>query len=79
MAQELSAREVLALDQAEAKLQRQLPEYIKVVVAFRNIRDQRLYRQAFPSWDEYCRARFGVSAENVDFHIALLEGAGKEG
>jgi hypothetical protein len=47
-----------------------MDEFLKVSLAFKTIRDQRLYREAFPSFDAYCQAKCGKSGAEIEWLIA---------
>jgi hypothetical protein len=47
-----------------------MDQFIEVCQAFKTVRDRRLFRGQFSSFDEYCRSKCGKSAEEVNRLIA---------
>jgi len=64
---EVRAGEVLSpttpadLRELEAVIERGLETFVQVGVALREIRDRKLYLETHPTWDDYCRQRWGFS------------------
>ena len=50
-----------------------MDQFLEVCQAFKTIRDRRLFRKQFHSFDEYCRAKWDKSGEEVDRLIAEAE------
>ncbi len=58
MAEALTLQEGLELNRLEAVIQQGLDAVIEAGVAIGKIRDQRLYRAQYETWEQYCRARW---------------------
>lgn len=56
----LSGSEQIALIQHEATIENGLKTYYEMGLALRTIRDQRLYRDLYPSFEVYCQEKFGI-------------------
>lgn len=50
--------------------QEDMEKFLKVSRALKTIRDKRLFREEFRTFDEYCRAKWGKSGSEVDRFIA---------
>jgi hypothetical protein len=50
--------------------QEDMEQFLKVSRALKTIRDKRLFREEFRTFDEYCRAKWGKSGDEVDRLIA---------
>jgi hypothetical protein len=50
-----------------------LSVFVKVGNALLEIRDSRLYRQQFPTFEAYCRERWGMARQSVNRMIAAAE------
>jgi hypothetical protein len=50
-----------------------MDQFLKVSQALKTIRDKRLFREEFRSFDEYCRAKWGKSGEEIERLIAEAE------
>ena len=50
-----------------------MDDFLKVSAAVKTIRDKRLYRGDFPSFDAYCIARMGLHEDMVNQFIAFAE------
>jgi hypothetical protein len=50
-----------------------MDQFLEACRAFKTIRDRRLFRAQFHSFDEYCRAKWGKSGEAVNRFIAEAE------
>jgi hypothetical protein len=50
-----------------------MDEFLKVTDAFRQIRDQRLYRAQYTSFDAYCRGKYGIPGALIEKFIAEAE------
>src|SRR5258708_24962623 len=49
------------LAELEATIEQGLATYSEVGRALKTIRDRRLYKAAFKTWDRYCRGRWKIS------------------
>ncbi len=47
-----------------------MEQFLKVSQALKTIRDKRLFREEFRSFDEYCRAKWGKPGAEVERLIA---------
>lgn len=56
----LTAAEADLLEQAETVIERGIRTFVEVGEALANIRDNRLYRAGFATFEEYCRSRWGL-------------------
>ena len=61
----LTASEQNVLTQAEAKIERGIKSFIEVGDALAQVRDQRLYREEFGTFEVYCHERWGLSRSRV--------------
>jgi hypothetical protein len=59
---ELATTETTRLAELEGAIERGLQTFIEVGRALIEIRDERLYRAAFPTFEAYCKGRWGFSA-----------------
>jgi hypothetical protein len=66
---ELSEVEVLELDSLEATVQRGLRAFWEIGQALRVLRDKRLYRQNYDSFEEYCINRWEMSRRSAYYLI----------
>ena len=57
----LTIREQRALQRAEVTIARGLKSFLAVGMALKEIRDKRLYRQRFDTFEEYCFRRWEIS------------------
>lgn len=55
-------RAVRRLDELEAVIERGLTTFVDVGEALTEIRDSRLYRETYTTWEAYCQGRWGWSA-----------------
>lgn len=69
---ELSAIEQGRLRECETRIERGIAVFVDVGNALLEIRDSRLYRQNFPTFEAYCRERWGLSRPRA---YQLLEAA----
>lgn len=60
----LTAAERDTLAECEAAIQRGLHTFVEVGQALATIRDNRLYRQAFATFEEYCEQRWQISRQH---------------
>ena len=56
----LTAPEVVHFERCESILQRGLHTFFEVGIALLTIRDERLYRVDYPSFESYCKERWGI-------------------
>lgn len=47
-----------------------MDSFLEMAIAFKKIRDKRLYRNSYASFDDYCRSKYGMSGSEVDRYIA---------
>ncbi|MBF2067511.1 MAG: hypothetical protein IGS39_24305 [Calothrix sp. C42_A2020_038] len=66
---ELSEAEALELDSLEATVQRGLRAFWEIGQALRILRDKRLYRQNYNSFEEYCMNRWEMSRRSAYYLI----------
>lgn len=74
------AKEILAskeLKRHEATIERGKSAFVEVGRALMAIRDQRLYRESFKTFEDYCRARWGWSRQNASNYIGAAQVAGE--
>lgn len=69
----LSSDEMIDLDRHEQVIQKGLVGFIEVGSALLAIREQRLYRGAFVTFDDYCRTRWGMSKTHANRLVAASE------
>jgi len=62
----LSAREKALIAELEAIVERGLEHFLAVGEALAKIRNQRLYRTHYPTFEQYVRDRFGLARSTVD-------------
>lgn len=70
---ELSVEERAELDEYEAIIDRHLQTFIEVGNALLAIRDKRLYREQYSTFDEYSQERWGFVRRQADRLIAATE------
>lgn len=66
----LNETETLELISLEATVEKGLRAFWKIGQALRLIRDKRLYRENYPTFEEYCLNRWEISRRSVDHLIA---------
>jgi hypothetical protein len=71
----LTKTEQRSLATAERTIQQGYKAYCETGEALALIRDQRLYRASFTSWDAYCRQRWGFTAAHANNYIASARAA----
>lgn len=71
--EQLTAMERSALTHAEAEIENGLQSFIEVGEALAKVRDERLYREDFASFEAYCRERWGLSRSLAYDTIAAAE------
>src|SRR5262245_10825089 len=69
----LSQPELSRLDELEAVVRDGLQAFYTVGHALREIRDSRLYRECFETFDDYCRERWDISRVQGHRLISALE------
>lgn len=69
----LTAPEVDRKAQLEATIERGMQTFVEVGLALMEIRDDRLYRAEFGTFEEYCRERWGWSSRHTNRMIASAE------
>lgn len=72
-AQELLLDEQSRLDECETVIERGLGTFVEVGTALAEIRDSRLYRHQFKTFEDYCRARWGFSRRHSNRLIEAAE------
>ena len=73
MMNSLTVHEQAELEQHEATIERGLQTFVEVGLALRAIRDKRLYRQNYATFEDYCRERWGWVASRARQLIAAAE------
>jgi hypothetical protein len=74
--QAMSARETHPLGELERTIARGKQRLVKMGLALGVIRDLRLYRRDYGSFDEYCRAKWGGGRQRV-YRLIKAAAAGK--
>ena len=69
----LAAAETARLVELEGVVSRGLQTFIEVGKALREIRDSKLYRQHFETFEDYCRDRWGMSRQHAHRQIEAAE------
>lgn len=69
MSAELTTVEVARFAACEAVIERGLKTFVEVGEALREVRDSRLYRQHFATFEDYCRERWDMDRTNAHRHI----------
>ena len=72
----LSGDELSTLEQCEQQIKRGLKTFVEVGTALQTIRDGRLYREQYATFDEYCRERWNMSRIHAHRTIEAAEVAG---
>ena len=70
---EMTAPERDALMNAEAVIARGLKTFVRVGEALASVRDSRLYRETYGTFEDYCRERWGISRRRADQYIRGAE------
>jgi hypothetical protein len=65
----LTPVEASALDRCEQVIRKGLKTFVEVGQALMEIRDGRLYREHFKTWEEYCRGTWGFTARYAQYQI----------
>jgi len=68
--EQLSPEEEADLSRLELKVERAWDEAAR---ALRELRDRRLYRSKYKTFEEYCRDRFGFTRQSANFKIAAAD------
>lgn len=71
--QALSASEFARLADCESKIERGIAVFLEVGNALLEIRDSRLYRQRFPTFEAYCQERWGMVRQHANRLIQAAE------
>jgi hypothetical protein len=74
--QVVSARETHPLAELEKTIARGKQRLLEMGLALGVIRDQRLYRREFGSFDDYCRAKWGCGRQRA-YRLIKAAAAGK--
>jgi len=69
----LTRREQVKLQKLEEVIQRGFDSFYEIGQALDEIRDSRLYRQDHPTFELYCRSRWGMSKTNANRHILAFK------
>lgn len=69
----LDAAEATRLGELEAVIERGLRTFVEVGLALDEIRERRLYRESFETFEGYCRARWGFVASRARQLIAAAD------
>lgn len=69
----LDATERAALTDCEATIERGLQTFVEVGTALLTIRDRRLYRAQYGTFEDYCRERWGMSQRRANQLVASAE------
>jgi ParB family chromosome partitioning protein len=67
--QQIIPRETQRLSVLEATIERGQQTFIEVGMALLEIRESRLYRQSYSTFEDYCKERWGWSRVSADRHI----------
>lgn len=70
---DVSGDELAQLEQHEATIERGLKTFVEVGTALLAIRDGRLYRAQFGTFEEYCAVRWGITRKHGNKLIAAAE------
>lgn len=76
---ELTTTEIYELAEHERVIEQGLQTFVEVGSALLAIREKRLYRQLFDTFEDYCRERWGMSRRHANRTIAAAEVAGHLG
>lgn len=61
------------LSECEARIERGLATFVDVGNAIREIRDDRLYREQYATFEEYCKERWGWDRRHANRHVEAAE------
>lgn len=67
----LSEGEISKLAECEGIIRRGIKTFVEVGDALLTIRDQRLYREQFKTFEAYCREQWGFSRSHADRRLQL--------
>lgn len=70
---ELTPQERITLTQCEAVIEQGLQTFVDVGNALLTIRDQRLYREHYATFEQYCRERWGMGRHYANRMIAAAQ------
>lgn len=73
VAQTLTGIERLELAQLEERVERGLQTFYEVGAALLTIRDARLYRESFQTFEDYCRERWAMTRQHANRLVAAAE------
>lgn len=68
----LSLTEQQRLDELEAQIEEDKQAFIRVGQAMLEIKERRLYRERFPSWETYCQQRWQFSGRQGYYQLAAI-------
>lgn len=69
----LTESEKDVLSKCESVIERGLKSFIEVGTALLAIRDNRLYREAFPTFEAYCQDKWGMTRQYAHYLIGAVE------
>lgn len=69
----LSKIEQDKLERCEVVIKQGLETFIEVGRAFMSIRDERLYRKKYNTFDEYCKGRWGIKSRQAQLYMASAQ------
>ena len=70
---DLTVKEEARIAQLEATIERGMQTFVEVGLALMEIRDARLYRAEFGTFEEYCQERWGWTRQHTNRMIASAE------
>ena len=70
---DLTVKEEARIAQLEATIERGMQTFVEVGLALMEIRDARLYRAEFGTFEEYCRERWGMASSRARQLIAAAD------
>lgn len=73
LAATLTVAEVDCLEDCEQRIERGLKTFVEVGTALATIRDNRLYRTEFGTFEDYCRARWDMGRDYADRMIVAAQ------
>lgn len=73
LTKQLSTEEVNELERCEIVIKQGLETFVEVGTALMAIRDKRLYRAGFGTFEDYCRERWGMTRRNANRLVAASE------
>lgn len=69
----LTSTEAIALSDCEERIERGMETFIEVGTALAAIRENRLYRDQYATFEEYCRERWGMTRQHVNRLVVAAE------